>query len=102
MYKKLLFEILDKALIENRNKTEQYTKINERGTKLNNFDCWKIVREHMPVDEDVSLIAEDKYAEMLKGALQARGVPKGKILDILASRAKSMRVGKGMVKAATK
>jgi len=99
MYKETLYEIIDKAIIEDKIETKHYLKINEKVSKLNNFECWRIVREHGEINEKKSLLSEDKYSELLKGALQARGVPKEKILSILASRAKVARVGKGALDA---
>jgi len=99
MYKEILFEIIDGALVNDDITTKQYIKLDEKVSKLNDFECWKIVREHGEINEKKSLLSEDKYSELLKGALQARGVPKEKILSILASRAKVARVGKGALDA---
>jgi hypothetical protein len=100
MYKEILYEIIDKAIIEDTVTADLYIKLNEKLSRMNEFSCWRIVSEHTASNETLSLISEDKYAELLKGALKARGVPKAKVLDIMASRAKMLRVRQGAIDAA--
>lgn len=98
MYKEILYEIIDKAIMEDTVTPEQYMKINEKLSRMNDFSCWKIVREHSTSNEAFSIISEDKYVSTLRSVLKARGVPKEKIEQIIASRVKMLKAKGALAK----